>query len=162
MELHSDSDSEPGEAVPQQNPFQDHHPWRDAPDPDEGDINQFRFQRTGPGRVSITGTFYRTYNPRTGIQGGFTPQNDGPQQQLQQNFTSMLSGILGAAARAGSSAQQNGPPPIPGNRPNIQFQQPQQQGQGGPRFSYSSTARILPRDAHSPQPHVQHVDELDK
>ena len=161
--------------LPRQNPFHDHRPWREAPDPDDGDINQIRWTQTGPGNFSVTGTIYRSYSPspRRGNEGS----NDihDPQHPIINNFTTMLQSIIGGGLGAGlgagqrqsqgeatqpqASDQTTGAPPNPTQAQGG----PRMQGiSGGHRFTYHQTARLVPRDANHPHAHLEPVDDLGK
>lgn len=159
--------------LPRQNPFHDHRPWRETPDPDDGDIGQIRWTQTGPGNFSVTGTIYRTYSPspRRGNEAGNDTHD--PQHPIINSFATMLQSIVGNNLGAGlgsgqrqsqgEQTQTQGGQQSPGTSPNSA------QTQGGPRiqdipgghrFTYHQTARLVPRDANHPHAHLEPVDDL--
>ncbi|KAF2109922.1 hypothetical protein BDV96DRAFT_229297 [Lophiotrema nucula] len=142
-----DNDSMPSlEEAPVGQPTQHENPFAGAGNQDGGDRLQWR--QLGPGRFAVTGTVYRTFSPSR--QGG----GDGP-PNIMAGFQSMLNNIIGGAAGGNQAAQPQG-----------------QEGQGtgsgsgsgttpaGHGFRYTSNARLFPRDAEHPGPHMEPVDEL--
>lgn len=152
-----------------QQPPQHNNPWT-SDDPDEGDISNFQFTPTGPGRFRVQATVTRSVSPQA-MQGGFAPGSIG-------GFMSMLTGLAGAAAGGAprSPGQQQGPPQGQGaglfsgpqDQDQSAFQEAQARSQsplGMPqvragRFTYHGGARLFPRDANNPQPRVEPVDEM--
>lgn len=148
-----------------------HHNIWNNDDPEEADISNFQFTPTGPGRVRIQATMTRSVSPQA-LQGGFAPGSIG-------GFMSMLTGLAGAAAGGGARSQgqqQNagqgqgaglfsGPAQ---DQNQSAFQESQERSQSPPgmpqirtgRFTYHAGARLYPRDANSPQPRVEPVDDI--
>ncbi|EON63618.1 hypothetical protein W97_02846 [Coniosporium apollinis CBS 100218] len=142
---------------PHPHPFHDHNPWPDAPDPDESDLSGFQLRQTGPNTVSITGTFIRTGTPQELFGSRQAPGFGDP---LSQNFATMLQGIVGGNANINVRTRS----PRPGEDDN---RDRSQQGRGdrpdspnSRRWTYSPGARLHPRDANHPQPHLEPVDDL--
>lgn len=147
----------------------DHNPWRNVPDPDEGNINEWHFTSTGPNRFTMNATIYRNFSSNA------IPQQNQNQNQNQEglanNFLSMVSGILGGAARPNmqqNQTQNQGEANSPGGQqhegtgagagtggPQIRTFG----GAAGPRFTYTSTARLYPRDGNNPA-HIEPLDDL--
>ncbi|KAF2736741.1 hypothetical protein EJ04DRAFT_149695 [Polyplosphaeria fusca] len=113
-----------------QHPLHHHDPFQPADDPEEGDISRLQWRQVGPGRFSVTGTVYRTVSPHG--QG----RDDGGANALG-GFASILNNMIGGAARG---------QPAPEDAVH--------------RFSYTSSARLAPRDAINPQAHMEPVDEM--
>jgi len=139
-----------------------HNPWANAADPEEQDINNFHFTRNGPGSFTFHGTFYRTIPPRTAGEHNTAAPPGAPAAPLVQNFTTMLQNILGGAA-----GNARGPPDptahLPAGSPLGSPGGTPQPGPFGPnhgRFTYNATARVSPRDANHPQPHVEPLDDI--
>jgi hypothetical protein len=123
----------------------------------------------------MTGAVFRTVSP-SGRQEARPVGADGNQG------TGPLGGItslLGNLIRGGGQAQNqnaNQPGGQSSQGPGQEGQNPQgqnppgqnPQGQttgtlpGGHRFTYTAGARLLPRDANNPGPHMEPVDELNK
>ena len=140
------------------------NPWQ-TDDPEEGDISNFHFTRTGPTRFNVQATITRSVSPQ-GAQGGMAPGSIG-------GFMSMLNGLVGTAAQP----QGQRPPQGQGdglfsgpnqNQEQSAFNEANNQGaQGQPqfrtgRFTYHGGARLFPRDANNPQPRVEPVDDIAK
>ncbi|MCJ1368121.1 hypothetical protein MMC16_007260 [Acarospora aff. strigata] len=98
-----------------------------------------------------------------------------PFMPLFQNFASMVHGIIGPSAggpntgREGNSRErESGPGSMRGapDPPSAVFPMPNSQPQGagregfGGRNVYTTTGRLWPRDAYSPQPPMRPVDDL--
>jgi fission 1 protein/division protein 1 len=156
-----DSDSLPdlGHAPPHLNPH--HNPWQ-TDDPEEGDISNFRFTETGPGRYNLQATVTRSVSPQGGIA---VPGSIG-------GFMAMLNGLTGAAMRPQGQPQSHGEGLFsgaePGSGPNQSaFQESQNQGaDGGPRirggtFMYHGGARLFPGNGNNPG-RAEPVDEITK
>ncbi|ORY07395.1 hypothetical protein BCR34DRAFT_20515 [Clohesyomyces aquaticus] len=143
--------------LPHDHPLAHHNPFRDVNDPDEADISNLQFRQLGPGRFAVTGTMYRTVSPTRSGAG-----NPGAGHPLMGSFASMLNSIVGGAGRPRPPEPTQGDPPP-------QAQEPPEgatlgSGSGatpaGHRFTYTSSARLAPRDPNSPGPHIEPVDEL--
>ncbi|KAK7725639.1 hypothetical protein SLS57_003704 [Botryosphaeria dothidea] len=145
------------------NPFHHHNPWN-APDPEEGvpDPSQglppgLRLQRNGPNSYSITGTWSTSFGGPRG-QGQTHATFGEPNafvNPLFRNFASMMQGIAGGAPRAQQEEQQGQGEGQPGSSSREETR-----SGGGPRYTYTSTARLFPRDANNPGPHVEPTDSL--
>lgn len=128
-------------------------------DPEEGDISGLQFRQLGPGRFAVTGTMYRAVSPSGQARNGGGAGNAAP--GAIGGFASLLSNILGGG---------------PGRPPPMEYGDHQNQGAegqnsseagsgttpGGHRFTYTAGARLYPRDADNPGPHMGPVDELNK
>ncbi|KAF2713095.1 hypothetical protein K504DRAFT_472560 [Pleomassaria siparia CBS 279.74] len=146
-------------------PLHGHPLWRhmhNDDDPDEGDISNLQWRQVGPGRFSVS--MNRTITPNAGPGGAAAALG---------NFATLLNSVIGGAV--GGLAQQANP----GNQDNQDNQNNQNNEEnqearargtpgastgsgtlpGGHRFTYSSTARLIPRDTDRPG-NVQPVDEL--
>ncbi|KAB2573113.1 ubiquitin-protein ligase [Lasiodiplodia theobromae] len=151
LNLEDDSEDEP-------NPFA-HNPWN-APDPEEGvpdPIHGFppgiRLQRNGPNSYSITGTWSTTFGgPRgqTHNHGEFGEPNAFV-NPLFRNFATMMQGITGASQRPNEHGEEG--------QPGSSTREETRSG-SGPHYTYTSTARLFPRDANNPGPHVEPTDSL--
>lgn len=139
----------------QQHPLYGHDPWGNTDDPDEDDIDNFRFHPT-PGGFTMSGTIHRTF-PHD-IPHAREPASRPPAlHELVNNFTSMLAGITGPREpseerTSRGESDQRSPTPDPrnlfesgirGGRIEIRAG-----GGQGPRFTYTSTT--FPRDPGSP------------
>jgi E3 ubiquitin-protein ligase RNF115/126 len=139
-------------APPPLHPFHDHNPWHTHDDPDEDDISNVRWRQLGPGRYAVSAT--RTISPRPG--GGIDASTAlGP-------FAGLLNTIIGgatgmaAASNQGTRASPEGTEERTGASGMGSGITP-----GGHRFTYTSNARLEPRNADGgPQVHPQ--DELNK
>lgn len=130
-----------------------HNPWQ-SDDPEEGDISNVRYTQTAPGRFSLQATYTRSVSPQTASIGG---------------FMNLLNGIVGTAVRPQGqtlgSSQPSGPT-AGQNQNESAFQEARGQGAEGQnplrtgRFTYHGGARLYPRDANNPQPHIEPVDNL--
>lgn len=136
-----------------------HNPWQ-SDDPEEADISNYHFTQTAPGRFNIQATITRSVSPQ-GLQGG--PGSIG-------GFMSLLNGLVGTAVRPPgldhtheahgsdrdqeqgnqSTFQESGNPPT--NTPQVRTG----------HFTYHGGARLFPRDANGPQPHVEPVENIAK
>ncbi|KAJ4354159.1 uncharacterized protein N0V89_005892 [Didymosphaeria variabile] len=139
--------------------FRGHNPFRavDDDDPEEADISQMpqfqntRIQNTGPGRYHFSATIHQTI-PLSGAaygQNGNGPNTIG-------GITSFLSNLISNAgamrqqgqAEAGDGQGRSTPRPDPEGGPHVH------------RFTYSSGARLHPRDSNNPGPRLEPVDGL--
>ncbi|KAK3711555.1 hypothetical protein LTR37_009546 [Vermiconidia calcicola] len=148
-----------------------------APDPDEGDIDNLRWEETGPGRYRVRGTYRQDYP-----MGAQPPQQQGQGQGQGQGglagglmglVGNMLQGALGGQQQGGQQRQQG--PPTPG-RPASAPGSPAPDGQRGPGtfvrhghgpgFSYTiastSGGNLFPRNANGPQPYQQQPDNMER
>ncbi|KAF2135562.1 uncharacterized protein K452DRAFT_172908 [Aplosporella prunicola CBS 121167] len=136
------------------------NPWT-APDPDESVPNMpagFHLQRNGPNSYAITGTWSTTFGGPGNNPGGQPPAN--PLNPLLRNFTSMMQGITGATApRSPPHGEQHEDQHQEGHTEPGAAREETRHG-AGPRYTYTSTARLFPRDANSPGPHVPPTDDL--
>jgi E3 ubiquitin-protein ligase RNF115/126 len=82
-------------------PFNDHNPWADVPDPEEGDISTFQFQTPGGGRGTFSFTS-RTYTSRA------TPNSNGARGPPMFPFGSPFGAFQ---AQGGHGAGQQRPQP---------------------------------------------------
>jgi E3 ubiquitin-protein ligase RNF115/126 len=140
-------------------PLAHHNPFGAATDPEEGDISNLQFRQVGPGRFAMTGTIYRTVSPSRGLAGN---QPVMPANPLMGTFASMLNSIVGGARPQSQQLGQGGPPPHGQGPPGTLFGSGSGATPGGHRFTYSSSARLAPRDPDHPGPHLEPVDELNK
>lgn len=156
----NDNDSMPDleEAPPHAHPLT--NPWA-TDDPDEGDISNVQLTQTAPGRINLRATFTQSVSPQQyRAAGGVAPASVG-------GFMQMLSGIAGAATRQQGQGQGlfSGPDP---NQGQSAFNEARSQGGDGQpqiratRFAYHGGARLYPRDANNPEPHIEPVDEITK
>ncbi|KAL6704925.1 hypothetical protein ACN47E_007470 [Coniothyrium glycines] len=146
-----------------------HNPWATNDDPDEGDISNVQFTPTGPGRFRVQATVTRSVSPQQ-LQGGLAPASLG-------GFMSMLTGLAGAAVGGAARpvgqqpGQEQGAGLFSGPNPSQNqsaFQEAQARSQSPPgqpefrtsRFTYTGGARLYPRDANNPQPHLEPVDDI--
>lgn len=139
-----------------------HNPFRaadDDDDPEEADISQMpqfqntRIQNTGPGRYHFSATIHQTI-PLSGPAFG----NNGNGPNTIAGISSFLTDLL---LRNGSTRQQG--PAEPGDGQG--GSSPQSGPDGQPqvhRFTYSSGARLYPRDGDNPGPRLEPVDGLNK
>ena len=136
--------------------LENHNPWRDAPDPDDDDIDDLHF---GGARPQPRSYHYETRSPNGSSSFSFSmvSTNGGPMRvttnrgsrggqfgdpalaEVQQNFSDLLQTILGIRPQQPQQRpplQNRGPmpggPPIPGFSFGPPGQQ-QEQGQGGGR-----------------------------
>lgn len=154
----------------------------DAPDPDEGDIDDYHWQPHGPGQPPgghFQGTFTRNINLNN--QGGM--QGGGLGGGLLGLFGPALQGLLGGQQQRQQTPQQGqttpgpegqGEPRTPGSP-----QQGQEAGHGqeqqpnggtfirhghGPGYSFtistSTNAHLMPRNANAPQPVQGQPDQI--
>ncbi|KAI8941670.1 hypothetical protein NX059_002882 [Plenodomus lindquistii] len=159
-----DNDSMPdlSGAAPHMHPA--HNPWA-SDDPEEGDISNYHFTQTAPGRFNVQATITRTVSPQ-GLQGG--PASIG-------GFMSLLNGLVGTAARpqgqpreqeqGAERGQTTGSDHDQDRGDQSAFNESRNQGGNGPqlrtgRFTMQGGARLFPRDANSPQPRVEPVDDI--
>jgi E3 ubiquitin-protein ligase RNF115/126 len=160
------------EAPPHAHPHA--NPWA-SDDPAEGDISNVQFIQTAPGRINLRATFTQSVTPEQfRAAGGVAPASIG-------GFMSMLNGIAGAAVRAQGQQPQGQPPQGQGqgqglfsgpNQNQTQdqsaFNEARSQGADGQpqiratRFAYHGGARLYPRDANNPEPHIEPVDDITK
>lgn len=158
---------------PHLHPLHDHNPWRDS----SGPVPGFSV-RTAPGSIAITSTFVRTIPSPRG--GGAAGGQDSPHfNPVMANFTTMLNSIVGGARQAGQQRRQNeeqshneGRGPMLGDQnsqnpgdqttPGASAEAGSGQTPGGHRFTYTQSARLFPRDSHSPHPQMEPVDDLNK
>lgn len=151
--------------LPPRNP---HEARRDSNgDPEEGDISNIQFRQLGPGRFTMTGTVLRTVSP-SGRQEEVRDNHGG--DQGPGAIGGLASMLLGNLLGGGRPQQQN--PGQPGNQNNqgqdghnTQTSGPENAHAGphaGHRFTYTAGARLRPRDANNPGPHMEPVDELNK
>lgn len=176
-------DNEEDEMADRRHPLHDHNPWANinAPDPDEDDISDMQWRRTGPNRMSFQGTFTRTMTPRQLLEA--QRQQDGG-SPLMDNFAMLLGNILGGRPQGPPGGPQGWP-----QEPQAQldqrsaFENPNQirsapgtgpePGGRGPRvsvrvgggqgFTWTTTMRhttLNPRDPNHPQPQGQNFDDL--
>ncbi|OJD34482.1 ring finger domain protein [Diplodia corticola] len=147
------------------NPFALHNPWN-APDPEEGVPEPIqgafppgiRLQRNGPNSYSITGTWSTSFGgARSPLenQGEFGEPNAFV-NPLFRNFASMMQGIAGGQPRANHGEQEHGESE---GQPGSSAREETRSG-SGPHYTYTSTARLFPRDANNPGPHVEPTDSL--
>jgi hypothetical protein len=99
---------EPEQARRMRTPFDQHDPWRDVPDPEEGDISTWNFNTPGGGR----GTFSWTSRTYTTTRGG---PNAFPQPFMFGNGPAFGQGFGGFG---GFGGQARGPPQ-PGNMQDL-------------------------------------------
>ena len=162
-------------------PLHHHVPWeREAPDPDEGDIEHVEWN-AGPG-LHFSRTSFRSSSP--GMRRGGPGMND-PFAPMLQTFATMLEGGTQRHQQApGGSPQFRNTPRLLGSsfdlrdpfmdmlgrnhdhshsHPHANHSRLQEgnarQAFGG-RATITGTARLLPRDANNPQPQVMPVDQL--
>ncbi len=149
-------------------------PWGEPPDPEDGNIDHFEWRSNGPGNFTISGTVYRNVNgPPAGMPPGLPPAHVG-QHPIFQDFSTMLRNITGNNLRPPAQTP-DGPnnnnhndnsnhhrsSSMPGRPEALRHGGQTENGPGGgPRFTYSSTARLFPRDANHPQPRFEPVDDL--
>lgn len=150
-----DDDSMPDleAAPPPLHPVHHHNPWRETTDdPEEGDISNGQWRQLGPGRYAFSMNTSRTISSQPGPGPFDATTGIGP-------FAGLLNTIIG------------GGPPM-GQAPNQRNRHQDTEGRdtpgattgsgtlpGGHRFTYSSTARLIPRDTDGgPSLHPQ--DEL--
>jgi E3 ubiquitin-protein ligase RNF115/126 len=144
--------------------LRDHNPFRaaddDDDDPEEADISQMpqfqntRMQNTGPGRYHFSATIHQTIplpGPASG-QNGNGPNTIGGITSFLSNLISNAGmmrpqGQAEAGDGQGGSAPRAGPE---GGDPHVR------------RFTYSSGARLHPRDGDNPGPRLEPVDGLNK
>ncbi|KAF1952318.1 hypothetical protein CC80DRAFT_422676 [Byssothecium circinans] len=143
-----DDDSLPSleEASPGRHPLHDHNPWQDTDDPDEDDISQMRFQPMGPGRFHVQATIHRTISPAQFGDAGAGLTTIGA-------FQSFLTNLMQGAREQDQERSQGGDGQSE-SRPAEE---------GAPhfhRFTYSSNARLHPRDGDHPGPRLEPVDDL--
>lgn len=156
-------DTDPHSLLHDHNPFRAHD---EDDDPEEEDISQMRFQNTrlqntGPGTYRITATMSQTIplNPAALGNNGMGPTSIG-------GIASFLTNLMQAGL---------GQPPQPPQQPHEQAESGDGQGGSAPRsgpdsnpnvhrhtFSYTSGARLHPRDSNNPGPRLEPVDELNK
>lgn len=142
-----------------------HNPWADAPDPDEGDINQFQIRANGPNSFTINATYRHTMPGNNRHQQ--PPQLPGPMGGLLTNFNTMLQGIMGPNAQRSDNAS-SGADQGQSGTPSARTDNPQHSGYGeprvevrrGPGFTFTTTTRLTPRDANGAQPPFVPVDDL--
>lgn len=146
-----------------------------APDPDEDDIDNLRWEQTGPGTYRVRGR----YNMDLGMnrQGQLQGQQQGGMGQgLMGMVGNLLQGMVGQQQGQGQRADSQ-PPNSPGAPGTPQAGGQQTPGGGthvrhghGPGFSYtiatSSNANfggnLFPRNANGPQPFQPHPTHLDQ
>ncbi|GME42725.1 Zinc finger RING-type protein [Neofusicoccum parvum] len=142
-------------------PFHQHNPWN-APDPEEGVPDEagippgIRLQRNGPNSYSITGTWSTSFGgPRgqTHTHGNVGDPN-ALVNPLFRNFAQMMQGITGAPPPRGEQQQGQGE-----TQPGSSAREETRAGSGS-HYTYTSTARLFPRDANNPGPHVEPTDSL--
>jgi E3 ubiquitin-protein ligase RNF115/126 len=134
-------------------------------DPEEDDISNLQFRQTAPGRFNVQATITRSVSPQQfRAAGGMAPATIG-------GFMSMLTGL---AAGQVQGQQTRGPSVGPFSRPNqnqnrsfSEETRSSERANGQPRvhasrFTYTGGARLYPRDANNPEPHVEPVDEITK
>ncbi|KAK5012134.1 hypothetical protein BJ546DRAFT_849410 [Cryomyces antarcticus] len=162
---HDDDDEEMDEAHHHRHHlFETHNPWADAPDPDEGELDEepFGWRQTGPGRMSFHGTFYHNAGPGAqNRQGQPAAPNANADNPLLQNFAAILQGIAAGAVRNNNQAQASGRDG--GSQTHAQGRGPQVRvtHNAGPGFAFSATTtRLQPREANQAQPHNHPVDDL--
>lgn len=153
-------DTDPHSLLHDHNPFRPHD---DDDDPEEADISQMRFQNTrlqntGPGTYRITATMSQTIPLTTAAFGnnGMGPTSIGG---IASFLTNLMQG--GAAqqpqqpqgqAEAGDGQGGSAPRSGPDNGPHVHRH----------TFTYTSGARLQPRDTDNPGPRLEPVDELNK
>lgn len=159
----SDDDSMPDLADHPPHMHHTYNPWQ-SDDPEEADISNYHFTQTAPGRFNIQATITRSVSPQV-LQGG--PASIG-------GFMSLLNGLVGTAVRPPGSDQGQTQ-----GQTNEEHGADRDQDQGGQsasqetnhqstdtppirtgRFTYHGGARLFPRDATNPQPHVEPVDDI--
>lgn len=125
-----------------QNPFRE-----DDDDPPEQDISAMRVQNVGPGRFQVSATIHRTISPAALAQGG----NSLNGMDRATTFLAELMRNRGLAQPQAEAGDGSG------------GSAPRQGHDGGPhvhRFTYSSNARLTPRDGDNPGPRQPPVDDL--
>lgn len=158
-----------------------HNPWeREAPDPDEDDIEHVEWN-AGPG-VHFMRTSFRSSSPR--MRPGGPDMND-PFTPIFQTFATMLEGGTQRHQQApGGPPHSRNTPHFPGptyarRDPFMDFvdrnhdryyphthantsrlQEGTARQAFGSRATITGTARLLPRDANNPQPQAIPVDQL--
>lgn len=153
------------------------HEWY-APDPDEGDIDDFHWHNNGPDQPPggrFTGTFTR--NIRLGGPNGQDANVGGMGGGLMGLLGPALQGIMGGQQRQpqypGQGPGQERGTPGPEGEQQVQQQDPQQRGNGtfirhgsGPGYSFtittSSNTNLFPRDANAPQPMNAQPDNIER
>lgn len=163
----SDNDSMPDleEADPRVL-LRDHNPFRsteDDDDPEEADISQMRFQNTrlqntGPGTYRLTATMSHTIplNPAALGYNGNGPSTIGGISSFLANL--IQGGVAARQAQAPDQAEagdgQGGSAPRsgPDDRSNVHRH----------TFTYTSGARLHPRDPNNPGPRLEPVDDINK
>ncbi|KAI9790203.1 MAG: mitochondrial membrane protein, partial [Piccolia ochrophora] len=162
-----------------------HRPWLEAPDPDEGDIEQHVTQHMSPGgSVRFTRVTFRSRTPRGGhhdfqpdapvmdsfqrmIQDFMGPgvgRNRGPDSSPRSSPRNSRSATPLGGGRQGPGGpflqDRDGGPSIPGfgfpSGPTPNRDPPQP----GVRYTSFSTSRLHPRDANNPQPRAEPVADL--
>ena len=175
MLMHDDeNDSMPSleDIHPHLHPLPLHNPWGDGAEREAPGIGNFRFTQTGPGSIAITSTIYRTI-PAGNVGGRGSPHI----HPVVDSFATMLNSIVGGA-RPGGRPQQNQEQGAGRGQGSSQGDQPSNpEGQatpgaqtgtgsgttpGGHRFTYTSSARLFPRDSDHPHPQMEPVDDLHK
>lgn len=155
-----DGDSLPGlEEADPYSVLRDHNPFRAAEDddPEEADISQLpqfqntRIQNTGPGRYHFSATIHQTipYPGTAPGQAGNGAIGGGISSFLSNLITNagmMRQQQAEAGDGQGSSALRSGPD----SAPHVH------------RFTYSTGARLHPRDGDNPGPRLEPVDGLNK
>ncbi|KAK3078153.1 hypothetical protein LTS18_008313, partial [Coniosporium uncinatum] len=152
-----------------------HHPWgdQDAPDPDDGDIDEVHYASGGgPGGYTvhrtIRGSWPPSRNSTPGVNQGDAQQQPGHNDPLNgtfNSFYSMVQNIMGGnatpnTAQRADNTRQPGAGRTPGGG-TMHFATFGTPGNGGMRFTYASgSTRLNPRDPNGPQPQGQPVDEL--
>jgi hypothetical protein len=136
-------------------------------DPEEDDIDNFRFTQTAPGRFNVQATITRSVSPQQlHAAGGIGAGSIG-------GFMSMLNNLTGTALRPQGQQQGQGEGLYPGhgqnqdqNQSQSAFQEARNQSPGPQfhtaRFQYHSGARLFPRDANNPEPRIEPVDDITK
>ncbi|KAJ4289095.1 hypothetical protein N0V90_011437 [Kalmusia sp. IMI 367209] len=143
-----DDDSMPSlEEADPNHPLHNHNPFRDDDDPPEADISSMRFRNVGPGHFHVQATIHRTISP-----AAFGPNGNGP--TTMGGITSFLTNLLQRSAQqqpqaeAGDGQGGSAPRSGPGGAPHVH------------RFTYSSGARLSPRDGDNPGPRLEPVDDI--
>lgn len=143
-----------------------HNPWA-SDDPEEGDISNYHFTQTAPGRFNLQATITRNVSPQ-GLQAG--PASIG-------GFMSLLNGLVGSAARSPGQGQARDQGQESQQRQSTESERDQDRGDQsafnesrnqGPdgsqprigRYTFHTGARLYPRDANNPQLRVEPVDDI--
>ncbi|KAF2127542.1 hypothetical protein P153DRAFT_294879, partial [Dothidotthia symphoricarpi CBS 119687] len=141
-----------------------HNPWQND-DPEEGDISNFRFSQTAPGRYNVQATLTRSVSPQQMITG----TAPGPIGGFMQMLTNLarVSGQPPSQQRAQGQGRGEGLSGQTDGQSHSAYEEARSQNEGGDsslprsgRFTYHGGARLYPRDANNPEPRMEPVDDI--